>query len=295
MLIYVDNIIIVSSSSIATKKLIQELKADFAMKDLGQLEYFMGIAVKLDTSGVLLSQKRYALDLLKRANMDKRKPISTPMAAGEKLSRDQGMALQDKDQFQYRSIVGGLQYLTVTRPDLSFAMNRVCQYIQAPTDVHRAAAKRILQFVKGTLDQGLKIHRSAGATINAFSDADWAGCPDDQRSTSGFAVFLDSNLVSWSSCKQPIVSRSSIEAEYKAITNVTAKIIWIHSLLKELGVCQYQTPLLWCDNLGATYLTTNPMFRARMKHIEVDFHFVHEQVARKAMEVRFISSKDQVA
>jgi histone deacetylase 1/2 len=101
--------------------------------------------------------------------------------------------------------------------------------------------------------------------------------------------------VSWSSRKQATVSRSSTEAEYKAIANVTAEIIWIQSLLKELGVFLRDRPRLWCDNLGATYLTTNPMFHARTKHIEVDFHFVREQVTRKAMEVRFISSKDQIA
>lgn len=295
MLIYVDDIIIVSSSSTAADKLIQKLKVDFAVKDLGPLEYFLGIEVKQEKNGILLSQKRYALDLLKKANMGKCKAISTPMTATEKLFRDQGKSLTGEDQFRYRSIVGGLQYLTMTRPDLAFAVNRVCQYIQSPTDAHWAAVKRILRFVKGTVDHGLKIQKSATTMLSGFSDADWAGCPDDRRSTSGFAVFLGTNLVSWSSRKQATVSRSSTEAEYKAIANVTAEMIWVQSLLKELGIFQHKPPRLWCDNLGATYLTTNPMFHARTKHIEVDFHFVREQVARKAMEVRFISSKDQIA
>ena len=239
--------------------------------------------------------KQYALDLLKRAHMEKCNAISTPMSSSDKLARDQGEVLEEKEQFQYRSIVGGLQYLTITQPDLSFAVNRVCQYIQSPTDVHWAAIKRVLRYIKGTLCHGLKLQKSVTTTISAFSDVDWAGCPDDRRSTSGFAVFLGSNLVSWSSRKQPTVSRSSTEAEYKAIANVTAKVIWLQSLLKELGVFQDRSPVLWCDNLGATCPTTNLMFHARTKHIEVDFHFVHEQVAHKAMEVRFISSKDQLA
>lgn len=295
MLIYVADIIIVSSCPSATEKLIKKLMNNFAVKDLGLLEYFLGIEVKHEKNGILLSQRRYALDLLKKANMEKCKAISTPMASNEKLLRDQGTALKETEHFQDRSVVGGLQYLTMTRPDLSFAVNRVCQYVQAPTDVHWAAVKRILRYVKGTLDLGLKIQRSPNTTLSAFSDSDWAGCPNDRRSTGGFAIFLGTNLVSWSSRKQQTVSRSSTEAEYKAIANATAEIIWVQSLLRELRVFQHKAPLLWCDNLGATFLTANPMFHARTKHVEVDFHFVREQVARKAMEVRFISSKDQLA
>jgi hypothetical protein len=271
------------------------LEHDFAVKDLGCLEYFLGIEVKKQGSGLLLSQKRYALDLLKRAKMDRCKAISTPMSSTEKLYRGHGTLLKDKKQFRYRSIVGGLQYLTMTRHDLAFAVNRVCQYIQSPTDAHWASVKRILRFVKGTVNQGLLIQRSGTTMLSGFSDADWAGCPDDRRSTSGFAVFLRDNLVSWSSRKQATVSHSSTEAEYKALTNVTAEMIWVQSLLKELGVFQHKPPRLWCDNLGATYLASNLVFHARTKHIEVDFHFVREQVARKALDIRFISSKDQLA
>lgn len=155
MLIYVDNIIIISSSTSATNKLIQELTEDFALKDLGELQYFLGIQVKPNNHSLVLSQKRYAQDLLKRANMEKCIPISTPMASTEKLTKDQGNAQTWDAQFQYRSIVGGLQYLTITRPDLSFVVNRVCQYIQAPTDKHWATVKRILRYVKGTINQGL--------------------------------------------------------------------------------------------------------------------------------------------
>jgi hypothetical protein len=131
--------------------------------------------------------------------------------------------------------------------------------------------------------------------LSCFSDADWAGCPDDRKSTSGFAVFLGDNLVSWSSKKQATISRSSTEAEYKAIANVTIEIIWIKALLKELGVYLHKPPRLWCDNVGPTYLTANPIFNGRTKHVKVDFHFVKEQVTSKAMEVRVISSKDQLA
>jgi hypothetical protein len=136
MLIYVDDIIIVGSSHQATDKPIQKLKDDFAVQYLGVLDYFLGIEVKTPRNGLLLSQKRYALDLLKKVNMEKCKSISTPMSATEKLFRNQGIPLMENEQFKYRSIVGGLQYLTMTRPDLSFTVNKVYQYIQTPTDAH---------------------------------------------------------------------------------------------------------------------------------------------------------------
>lgn len=155
--------------------------------------------------------------------------------------------------------------------------------------------KRILRYVQGTLGLGLRIDRSFSSIVSAFSDADWAGCLDDRRSTGGFAVFLGTNLVSWSARKQATVSRSSTEAEYKALANAIAEIMWVRKLLEELGIPHPRSSQLWCDNIGATYLSVNPVFYARTKHIEVDYHFVREQVAQKQLEIRFVSSKDQVA
>jgi hypothetical protein len=129
----------------------------------------------------------------------------------------------------------------------------------------------------------------------AFSDADWAGCPDDRKSTSGYCIFLGCNLLSWTVKKHPTVSRSSIEAEYKALANATAELLWIQSLLKELGIFLSAAPILHCDNIGATYLSSNPVFHARTKHIEIYYHFVRDRVAQKSLTVKFLSSKDQLA
>jgi hypothetical protein len=295
MLVYVDDIVIVSSSTLATQRLLQQLSASFPVKDLGPLNYFLGIKVASNSGGMLLTQHKYAQDILRRVHMENCKPVATPLCVTEHLSRDSGVHLSDKDALVYRSTVGALQYLTLTRPDLSFAVNKVCQFLSKPTDVHWEAVKRILRFVKGTATMGLLLKKSSSTLLSIFTDADWAGCVDDRRSTGGFAVFFGPNLISWSARKQPTVSRSSTEAEYKALANGTAEAIWIQSLLKELHIVQPRAPVLWCDNLGATYLSSNPRFHARTKHIEVDFHFVREKVALGALEVRFIASGDQIA
>ncbi|XP_020176901.1 uncharacterized protein [Aegilops tauschii subsp. strangulata] len=191
MLVYVDDIIVASSAQEATSALLEDLKKDFALKDLGDLHYFLGIEVKKVTDGILLSQEKYVSDILKRS--------------------------------------------------------------------------------------------------------DWAGCPDDRRSTGGFAVFFGPNLISRSARKQATVSRSSTEAEYKALANATAELIWVQALLNELGIKHSSVARLWCDNIGATYLSANPVSHARTKHIEVDYHFVRERVAKKLLDIRFIPTNDQVA
>jgi hypothetical protein len=142
---------------------------------------------------------------------------------------------------------------------------------------------------------GLLIVKSPSMLVSGFSDADWAGCLDDRRSTGGFAIFLCSNLVSWSARKQPIVSRSSTEAEYKAIANAIAKIIWIQILIEELSLMKHRAAALWCDNLGATYMSAYPVFHARPKHVQIGYHFVRERVASKQLVIRFISTGDQTA
>ncbi|KAK1679188.1 hypothetical protein QYE76_040036 [Lolium multiflorum] len=234
LLVYVDDIILVSSSQIAADALVRSLGADFAVKDLGRLHYFLGVEVSPHAAGLIMTQKKYSLELLQRAGMLKCKPIATPMSSTDKLTAVDGMLLSPADATEYRSIVGGLQYLTITRPDISFAVNRVCQYLQAPRDTHWSAVKRILRYVRLTVSHGLHIRPHPSGVLSAFSDADWAGSPDDRRSTGSYAVFYGSSLIAWSARKQATVSRSSTEAEYKAVGDATAEIIWVQSLLREL-------------------------------------------------------------
>jgi histone deacetylase 1/2 len=270
---------VASSSPQAIDALLVDLQKDFALKDLGPLHFFLGIEVKRNSHGLVLSQSRYASDILSRSGMANCKSIDTPLSSTEKLSVTEGRSLSMDDSTRYRSLVGALQYLTLTRPDIAFAVNKVCQFLHDPTTSHWSDVKRILRYVKGIVNLGLKISPSKSMLVSAFSDADWAGCVDDRRSTGGFAVYLGGNLISWSARKQPTVSRSSTEAEYKSLANATAEMIWVQKLLTELGVQHPSMARLWCDNLGATYLSANPIFHARTKHIEIDFHFVRERVA----------------
>jgi hypothetical protein len=293
VLIYVDDIIITSPNRGAISQLIQDLHSEFALKDLGPLHFFLGVEATWENGGLRLSQQRYINDLLNKTNMSQAKPIGSPMSSSAVLSKFMGNTMTDPSL--YRSTVGSLQYLSLTRPDIGFAVNKVSQFMQDPRDVHWSAVKRILRYLKGSFDHGLYIHKDSTSALVAFSDSDWAGCPDDRRSTSGYCIFLGRNLLTWSSKKQPTVSRSSTESEYKALANTTAELIWLQSLFGELGIPLSRAPILHCDNIGATYLTSNPMFHARTKHIAIDYHFVRDRVAAKQLEVKFLSSKDQTA
>jgi hypothetical protein len=146
--------------------------------------------------------------------------------------------------------------------------------------------------LKSTIDHTLCIHKKSSRQLTAYSDSNWAGCPDDRHSTSGYCVLLGKNILSWSSKKQPTVSRSSTESEYKALANASTELTWIQTLLGDLCVKSPRPPILFCDNIGATYLASNPIYHARTKHIEIDYHFVRDMVASKALDVQFISGKD---
>jgi hypothetical protein len=221
------------------------------------------------------------------------KPIATPMSASTTLSCFEGSTITDSTQ--YRSTVGSLQYLSLTRPDIAFAVNKVSQFMQDPRDTHWSAVKRILRYIKSTISHTFCISKNSTKHLTAYSDSNWASCPDDRRSTSEYCVLLGKNILSWSSKKQPTVSRSSTESEYKVIENTAAELTWIQTLLRELDVISPKPPILYCDNIGATYLASNPIYHARTKHIKIDYHFVRDMAAKRLLKVFFISGKDQLA
>jgi hypothetical protein len=225
LLLYVDDIILTATTTTLLQSIIQSLHSEFAMSDLGDIHHFLGINVHRTPEGLFLSQQQYALEILDRANMLSCNPITTHVDTRSKLSATDGARFSDPSL--YRSLAGALQYLTLTRPDLTYAVQQVCLFMHDPRDSHFQLIKRILRYVRGTSHYGLQLHKDSSLDLIAYSDADWAGCPDTRKSTSGFCVFLGNNLVSWSSRRQPTVSRSSAEAEYRAVTNVIAESCWL--------------------------------------------------------------------
>lgn len=198
-----------------------------------------------------------------------------------------------QDVSLYQTLVGSLQYLTLTRPEISFSVNVACQHMHAPKLSHFMAAKRILRYVKGSVHQGL--HFVPGPlTLTAFADADWAGDPVDRRSTTGFGVFMGHNLVSWCAKKQHTVARSSTEAEYRAMAQTASDLVWLQQLFSKLHIPSSTPHVLWCDNKSAIALACNPVFHARTKHIELDYHFIREQVLNRQIVLYHMSSEAQL-
>jgi len=195
----------------------------------------------------------------------------------------------------YRATVGSLQYLSLTRPDISFAVNKLSQFMHQRTSDHWDLVKRLLRYLCGTLNEGVVIHRHSQVALHAFFDADWAGNKDDFSSTSAYIVYLGRNPISWSSKKQTTIARSSTEAEYRSVAATAAELNWVCFLLTDLGLKLPVAPVIYCDNVGATQLCYNPVFHSRMKHVAIDFHFIRDQVQSGGLRVAHVSSSDQLA
>jgi hypothetical protein len=217
----------------------------------------------------------------------------TPADTRPKSSTDDGKLIDDATT--YRSLAGALQYLTITRPDIAYAVQQVCLHMHAPRDIHQTMLKRILRYIKGTFSLGIQLRTASTPAITVYSDADWAGCPDTRRSTSGFCVFFGGSLISWSSKRQNTVSRSSAEAEYRAIANAVSECSWLRHLLGELLCSVPTTTVAFCDNISSVYMSRNPVHHRRTKHIELDIHFVREKVAIGEVRVTHIPSARQIA
>jgi hypothetical protein len=293
ILIYVDDVIIAGNDSHRISSLKNYLHSQFRIKDLGPLKYFLGIEVARSSTGIVLSQRKYTLDILTESGMLGARPCSFPMEQQHKLSTDSGPSLPDPAQ--YRRLVGRLLYLTITRPDICYSVNILNQFMHDPRAAHLDAAMRILRYLKSTPGQGLLLPSTGSLQVRAYCDSDWASCPMTRHSTTGYFTLLGDSPISWKSKKQTTVSRSSAEAEYRAMSAVTSELIWLRGLLREPLVSHPQPMQLFCDNQAALHIAANPVYHERTKHIEIDCHFIRERIQSKEIVTAHVSSHDQLA
>ena len=293
VLVYVDDILIVGNSESAITAFKDVLKSAFKLRDLGPAKYFLGFEIAHNHTGISLNQRKYTLELLEEAGYLGCKPLSVPMEPNLKMSASSGTALPDASV--YRRLVGRMLYLTHTRPDITYAVHKLSQYMSAPTDVHLQAAHRVLRYLKNDPGQGLFYSASASLKLTAYSDADWAACPDSRQSITGYCVFLGNSLISWRSKKQPTVSRSSSEAEYRSMADATCELIWLTTILHEMHCDVIAPATLFCDNQSALYIASNPVYHERTKHVEIDCHVVRERLQSGFMKTLHVKSELQLA
>lgn len=291
--LYVDDMVYMGTSNEMLVEFRKSMINMFDMTNLGELHYFLGLEVKQIDDGIFVSQEKYARELVKRFNLLDSKVASTPMNMNEKLHVDDGSGMVNVTHF--RSIVGGLNYLTHTRPDLAYCVSVVSRFMHCPSKLHLGAAKRILRYVSGTLSYGLWYSSKADGILKGFTDSDWAGELDGRKSTSGYVFNIGSAAITWKSKKQEVVALSSAEAEYVAASSAICEALWLKRMLGDLKMNQDGAVKIHCDSKSAIAMSKNPAFHGRTKHIDVKFHFIRSKVSAGEVELQQCCTHDQVA
>lgn len=292
--VYVDDILVTGASTATIKEFKEQMASKFDMCDLGKLTYYLGLEVHQGDGYIQLNQKGYAKKILKKAGMLHCNPSKVPMHPKDIVNKDEGGT--EVNPTDFKSVVGGLRYLCHTRPDIAYSVGIVSRFMEHPTLLHQAAAKRILRYVQGTLDLGLIYSRdSDNKVLIGYSDSDLAGNVEDRKSTGGMVFYLNRSLITWASQKQKSVALSSCEAEFMAATAAACQAVWLRKLLTQITEYDIGPVTLFLDNKSAIELAKNPVFHGRSKHIDVRYHFVRECVENGEIVVEHVPSEEQRA
>uniref|UniRef100_A0A0A9X0C4 Copia protein n=1 Tax=Lygus hesperus TaxID=30085 RepID=A0A0A9X0C4_LYGHE len=290
--VYVDDLILSSTSLSAIEDIKNSLMQKFSMRDLGTLKYCLGVEVDQKDGSITLSQTKYIEDLLLNYNMQDAKPVRAPMEAGIKLSVPDPS--KKPCDVPYQSLIGSLMYLSIaTRPDIAHAISYLSQFNSRYSNEHWVAAKRVLRYLKGTKNLGIR-YTKTGEPITGFADADWASCTIDRRSYTGYVFKYAGACISWESRKQKTVALSTAEAEYMCLTESAKEAIHLEQLACDMGLdCKSIT--VYNDNQAAHKLATNPVISARSKHISVKEHFIREVIRCGSVKILYCPTEEMDA
>ena len=295
--LYVDDTILASNCNKMLLSAKEMLHRKFEMSDLGEVKSILGMSIDRNREkGILyINQKSYFEEILRNFGMEDCKPVSTPMEPGKQFEKTP----DDKDGVdtqRYQSIIGSLIYASIaTRPDLSVTVSRLSQHMSKPNEDHWAAIKRVLRYLKGTLDFGLIFKRTENFELIGYSDADWAGDIETRKSTSGYVFLLGGNPISWTSKKQPIVALSTTEAEYIALCLATQESVWLRQLLSHLKQKPNGPTIINEDNQGTICISKNIRNHSRTKHIDIKYHYIRECIQQGLISMKYCETKIMVA
>ncbi|XP_019242524.1 PREDICTED: uncharacterized protein LOC109232535 [Nicotiana attenuata] len=275
------------------------------MKDLGELKFFLGIEFVMSRHGILMCQRKYALELISESGLSGAKPAGTHLELNQKLTTtefDKCFNTKNtnsdevlKNPGTYQRLVGRLLYLTMTRPDIAFVVQVVSQCMHSPKVSHMEAALRVVTYLKQAPGLGLLMPEESSSKLTAYCDSDWGACIQTMRSVTGYLVKFGNALISWKSKKQSTVSRSLAEVEFRSMASCAAEVIWLTGLFNELGVKIELPTTLICNSKAAIQIADNPIFHERIKHIDIDCHFVREKISVGLLRTEHVNTEDQLA
>ncbi|CAM8996792.1 unnamed protein product [Rhodiola kirilowii] len=293
LILYVDDMLITGDDPQHIAFFKEHLNTQFLKKDLGPIWYFLGIKFSSTPEGFFISQEKYIRDLLDQASLSDQRTADTPMELNVHLRPTDGEPLEDPTHYQH--LVGSLVYLGVTRPDISYHVHILSQFVSAPTHLHYTYLLRVLRYLRGSISRHLFFPCSSFFQLRAFFDATWASDHSDLRSLSAYCVFLGGSLIAWKTKKQTVVSRSSAEAELRAMALLTTEVTWLRWLLEDFGVTASGLTPLFSDSTGAISIARDPVKHELTKHIGVDISYTRSQVHDQIITLQYVPSEIQLA